>query len=124
MSIPLRAAPRCSVCAAEAASIELLDRGDPRALSGPTLVVTFAGAHSTLLEDEAVAAITRALGSCAWRELFDIDVEYAPFYCPNCETSYCEREWTEELVWDEDDPGFLDATYGTCPRGHRRMLFD
>jgi len=32
--------------------------------------------------------------------------------------AYCRSHWNTETTFDD---GFYDATYGTCPRGHRRM---
>ena len=120
----MRATPACTKCAGEAAVVELVAQGAPRALSGPTIIVSFSGEHTSLLRSEEVDAVRKALERGDWRALFAIDLEYAPFFCAECGANYCPREWREELVWDDQDPGFLDATYGTCPNGHRRMLFD
>jgi hypothetical protein len=45
-------------------------------------------------------------------------------YCPECDKAYCSDHMRTEVVMDEDDPGFYDCTYGTCPAGHRRMIDD
>jgi hypothetical protein len=45
-------------------------------------------------------------------------------YCPECDKVYCRNHMRTEVVMDEDDPGFYDCTYGTCPAGHRRMIDD
>jgi hypothetical protein len=45
-------------------------------------------------------------------------------YCPECDKAYCEEHMRMEVVMDEDDPNFYDCTYGTCPKGHRRMIDD
>jgi hypothetical protein len=51
-----------------------------------------------------------------------INEEYVHFWCPHCAATYCGEHWRPiEPVMDE---GFYDATYGTCPRGHRVMLDD
>ncbi len=53
--------------------------------------------------------------------LYEVDFEFAPFVCPKCSAVYCEEHWIVEDVYDE---GFYDCAYGTCPRGHRRVLAD
>lgn len=47
-------------------------------------------------------------------------LELAPFYCNGCALSYCQAHWKEETTFDEG--GFGGAFWGTCPRGHRRVL--
>ena len=42
-------------------------------------------------------------------------------YCPKCDSIYCSEHYTTEEEWDE---GFYDCTYGTCPKGHRRIIHD
>lgn len=42
-------------------------------------------------------------------------------YCPSCQRVYCRTHYQTEVIYDE---GFYDATYGTCPAGHRRMIDD
>ena len=54
-------------------------------------------------------------------ELRRIDWEMAPFYCPECERTYCYGDWHTYVVFDE---GFYDCTMGTCPAGHRHMVDD
>ena len=54
--------------------------------------------------------------------LRELNPEYANFWCPECSASYCKEHWAP--IEPEMDEGFYDATYGTCPRGHREMLDD
>ena len=54
-------------------------------------------------------------------KIHSIDREYVPFYCPECDESYCKDHWHR---WIEYDEGFYDADYGECPKGHKRMLYD
>jgi hypothetical protein len=42
-------------------------------------------------------------------------------FCPECDAIYCHSHYRTQVVEDE---GFYDCTYGTCPRGHRRMIDD
>jgi hypothetical protein len=54
-------------------------------------------------------------------ELRRIDRALAPFYCLECEQTYCRADWNAYVLFDE---GFYDYTMGTCPAGHRHMLDD
>jgi hypothetical protein len=54
-------------------------------------------------------------------ELRRIDWELAPFYCPECELTYCRADWDTYVLFDD---GFYDCTMGTCPAGHRHMVDD
>ena len=42
-------------------------------------------------------------------------------YCPKCDKIYC---WDHYNPVQEFDDGFYDCTYGTCPKGHTRMIDD
>jgi hypothetical protein len=51
-----------------------------------------------------------------------VDGEYANFRCPACRLAYCRNHWSD--VKAQFDEGFYDATYATCPEGHRVMIDD
>lgn len=55
------------------------------------------------------------------QNIYAIDREFAPYFCPQCDRNYCDKHWLRETLYDE---GFYDAEYGICPKGHRKMLFD
>ena len=58
-------------------------------------------------------------------ELFAIDLELAPFWCPECEAVYCGEHWTHWMEFDHDIlPAWMDSIRGICPEGHERMLED
>jgi hypothetical protein len=42
-------------------------------------------------------------------------------YCPNCDKIYCYEHYNPREEWDA---GFYDCTYGTCPEGHERIIYD
>ncbi|HUX99999.1 MAG TPA: hypothetical protein VMV49_10635 [Candidatus Deferrimicrobium sp.] len=42
-------------------------------------------------------------------------------YCPECDKIYCYSHYDTREEWDE---GFYDCTYGTCPKGHTRIIHD
>lgn len=69
-------------------------------------------------------AIVAALDAADAARLFAADEEYAPFWCPTCDASYCGEHWQSWLVLDPDDPGWFEEQRGRCPEGHERMLFD
>jgi hypothetical protein len=48
--------------------------------------------------------------------LYEIDPEYASFWCPHCKPSYCRDHWVLVRICDD---GFYDCTQGTCPSRHR-----
>lgn len=45
----------------------------------------------------------------------------ADAYCPDCDKIYCHDHYNPREVWDA---GFYDCTYGTCPDGHERIIYD
>jgi hypothetical protein len=53
--------------------------------------------------------------------LYALDREYVPFYCAECRANYSDSEWVTMPVFDK---GFFDYLDGTCPKGHRRMIYD
>lgn len=60
-------------------------------------------------------------------ELFALDFELAPFWCPDCQAVYCGDHWQHWLEFDDDPeapPAWLDSIRGRCPQGHERMLED
>jgi len=77
---------------------------------------TFTG---TLTQPEA-AAVRSAIASAA--ALYALDPELAPFYCHECDHTYCGDHWCRRDVFEDDF--FHDSIRGTCPEGHTRMLED
>lgn len=68
------------------------------------------------------AAMRHALRDTDAAALFAVDLELAPFWCPQCERSYCGEHWMRWSVFDDD--GWHDSIRGRCPHGHERMLED
>jgi hypothetical protein len=50
-----------------------------------------------------------------------IDWKLAPFFCPDCDQSYCRADWHTSVLVDD---GFYECTMGTCPGGHKHMVDD
>lgn len=42
-------------------------------------------------------------------------------YCPTCGKIYCAQHYQTREEYDE---GYYDCTYGTCPKGHKRIIHD
>jgi len=110
----------CAECGAVAGRVEVVPSpGTNR----KRLVLS--GFHSMWEEIEnggryarAVAALDAHDARGLWKE----SLEWAPFYCPECDTSYCRAHWRTWLVFD--DEGFCDCEEGLCPRGHIRKIQD
>jgi hypothetical protein len=127
----------CGECGAVAAYVVLLAPGetDPRLDPEPpgvppgvgsiqrdeTRLSISAAMGVTVSPVKAVTEVARALERADAAALSDIDPEYASFWCPRCEKSYCHEHWVLETVFDD---GFYDLTDGTCPSGHRRKVDD
>ncbi|MBN1865597.1 MAG: hypothetical protein JW808_11930 [Victivallales bacterium] len=129
----------CSACGKPAATVTLVAPGqpDPRLTPVPegfppdinmvfidTPRLSIDGgprSYTTGVDDSLVERVKAALLAGDARELFAIDREFAPFWCPKCKCCYCRNHCDSEDIFDEC---FYDATYGTCMRGHRRMLCD
>ena len=56
--------------------------------------------------------------------LYRLDLEWTPFYCPDCDACYCGDHYRHWDVFDDDDSHFHDSIRGCCPKGHERMLED
>jgi hypothetical protein len=98
---------RCALCSQEAGRLKI---------EGDELRRT---AFTSTLTQKATDGVRAAIADAA--ALHAIDPELAPFYCPECERSYCGAHWRREDVFEGD---FHDSIRGTCPEGHERMLED
>jgi len=125
MERPVAAKFWCALCGAVAATVTLLPP-DPAAGS------EFERAWRLTVEGGPVPMtvgpvrdVNRVIEGLRWQDsavLAGVDAEYANFRCPACGENYCRDHWVD--VIPEIDEGFYDATFGTCPRGHRVMLDD
>jgi hypothetical protein len=86
--------------------------------------------HETTLPMEQMPKVFEMLGKGALSELHEYLKKQTTMwdgldgYCPECDKAYCGDHIKQEVVMDDEDPGFYDCTYGTCPKGHRRMIDD
>jgi hypothetical protein len=88
------------------------------------VVEGFMGRDSTRLGAAAGDALVPVLRLGDAGLLYARDLEYAPFWCPECRKVYCSRCWRMFNVFADDLPGFLEEVRGICPEGHERMLSD
>ena len=111
----IRQAYACAECGARAA--EIVVSADEVCRDAHTGVMTMPVTPE--LRERIVAALADPAA------LLAINLELAPFWCPECEAAYCADHWRRELVFDHDPfPAWLDSIRGECPRGHERMVED
>ena len=110
----------CSACNKEAGHIRLL--GDPS--SAEIRRESFSSALTSVVPPEHFDKVRTAIANRDVRALHSLDLEYAPFFCPQCDAIYCGDHWEKWDVFDEDEPHWHDSIRGRCPKGHERMLED
>jgi predicted RNA-binding Zn-ribbon protein involved in translation (DUF1610 family) len=115
---------RCGACGGVAAKVVLVAPGqrNPRlgtvAAAGGQLFID-GGPVSVTMAPVPMEQVVAALESGNAAELFAIDREYAPFWCPKCGASYCRDHFRAKQAYVQ---GFPMSIHGTCPKGHRRTL--
>jgi hypothetical protein len=120
---------RCSLCGKVAATITLIPpnvrHADVLQPGVATLVIAdFIGRSREQVGGAQEEPLRAALKEKNAAALYELQHLWAPFYCPQCQRSYCIHHWTVVDNFDEDFPGFYDSTTGTCPEGHRRKVDD
>lgn len=102
-----------------AAKVVLVSRGVPYsdALntygSAGTLIIDFDGRVSEAVMPEDFMTLRKILEQNDPAMLYGFHPFWAPFFCPECQESYCLESW------DMGSDG-----YGTCPHGHKRKMED
>jgi hypothetical protein len=110
----------CGTCDKEAGHIRLFG-----SLSSSYVRRTsFTSVLSSAVPAEQFSELRSAIEQRDARRLHGLDLEYAPFFCPQCDAIYCGDHWKRWDVFDEDDPSWHDSIRGRCPKGHERMLED
>lgn len=104
----------CSECGESAGRLVLVH--DHLLRAGLIGLASFDLSSSSELETVRAAIQTRDLAMVR-----GANAEFAPFWCGQCERVWCRAHWKTEVMFDD---GFYDATYGTCPAGHRQLLDD
>jgi hypothetical protein len=111
---------RCGTCDKEAGHIRLF--GSPS--SSQVLRSSFTSNLYAAVPAGQFSELRSAIEKRDARRLHGLDLEYAPFFCPQCDATYCGDHWMRWDVFDEDDPSWHDSIRGRCPKGHERMLED
>src|SRR5262245_1945887 len=110
----------CSLCANEAGRVRLFGDASAAELRRDS----FTSAMSCGVAAAQFERLRAAIASRDARALHALDLEYAPFFCPQCGAVYCGAHWVRWDVFDGDDPSHHDSIRGRCPKGHERMLED
>jgi hypothetical protein len=120
---------RCAACGEMAAVVKAVsagiaaDVGPPLGLqahkSDGIVVDYFGGTTWIAASPDTITAVRGILGGDAPdpAELQRLDVELAPFYCPDCGKNYCHADWRTYVLADKSH---YASTTGTCPSGHQR----
>lgn len=111
---------QCAACDQQAGHIQLF--GSPT--SSEVRRTSFTSALISVVPAQQFHALQAIITRGDARALYKLDVEYAPFYCPQCNCSYCGVHWKQWDVFDPGDPTWHDSIRGKCPKGHERMLED
>jgi hypothetical protein len=124
---------RCAACGEMAGVVKVARAGTtvdmgppfgPESYDRDAIVVDyFFGTASRFADAATLDAVQEVVSSQAPdpMALRRIDWELAPFYCPDCDVSYCRADWETFPIFDE---GFYDCTIGICPNGHRHTVDD
>ena len=115
---------RCVLCGAEAGHLQLKIYDD--ADEATFVLRGLVGKTTQWVSRQNMTQLVRVLTAGHARELYELDTEWASFYCPECDCVYCKAHWHTRIQFDDDDDmrGWYDCTYGTCPKGHERIVDD
>ena len=134
-----RATYLCGACGKVAATVTLVPPGQPdpapareaprvrpaterpSAMSGWVRLAIDGGPVGLTRGPVPMEQVVIALGTGDAAALFELEQEYAPFWCPRCRASYCREHYRS---WPVFDDGFFDCFRGVCPKGHERILQD
>jgi hypothetical protein len=120
----IRAEYLCRACSAIAGQAELKIYTD---YDEATLIVSgIVNRVTTWVGTDHIPHVADFLTRGDAAALFKWEHDSASFYCPTCNSVYCQSHWRIETKFDDEPelPGWYDCTYGTCPQGHRRMIDD
>ena len=79
------------------------------------------GSMAVALATNEVDSVRAALESDDVATFFLRDSELVPWWCPQCQASYCGSCWSTMTLFDD---GYFDEVRGRCPVGHERKLWD
>lgn len=113
----------CRLCGTTASEQSLLLAGPGRALLWSWTFMSAVERHLAI-PSAAFDTIVSALATQDANALYRFNFEMAPFYCPDCDATYCGAHWIRWGEFDPEAPMFHDCIRGRCPEGHERMLED
>jgi len=129
----------CSVCGQEASLVTFVPAGQPDPRLTPETPdmpqgISMLGSDQARLSihggpvsytigvsGNKVELVKAALLARSAAQLYALDYQYAPFWCRECKHCYCREHYPSYAAYDD---GHFDCYYGTCPKGHKRMLSD
>ena len=119
-ALTARAIFTCSVCGGQVGAV------DVRSSEGLTRIrrASFTSVLTREIDAPGLPRLHAAVAAGDAAAVFAVDPELAPFYCPECDASYCGDHWERWDVFDEELPAWHESIRGRCPRGHERMLED
>ena len=88
------------------------------------VIDSFVGEQISRLSTSDAGRVVQFLRHGDIQNLYRMDEEYAPFYCPKCDAVYCGDCWRQWPVFADDYPGWFEEMRGVCPAGHQRRLTD
>src|SRR5215475_6108656 len=87
----------CALCGQQAGTIRLgLRHGELWAYRE-----SFTSNMECRVSPDAAVRLRSALAVADARAVYEIDIELASFYCPNCSASYCGEHWRRWDVFDD-----------------------
>jgi hypothetical protein len=107
----------CSRCNESAGIVQLFGPQDNAKL----VRTSFTSRLTTGVDAASFDDLRRAILAGDAAALYRHDLEFASFYCPQCNACFCGTHWRH---WEVFDDGFHDCIRGVCPEGHERMLED
>lgn len=115
---------KCRECQSLAASMELSSLPNQSEQQALLTTTGFIGLVKEVVFGDKLQNIYEIFRAGKPQELFDLESMLIPFYCPICKASYCYKHWNVLEVFDSDFDGWYDCSYGTCPKGHKRLVDD
>ncbi len=107
----------CAICNKSAGTIQLMGTS-----ASPEIKrVSFTSHLGGRIKSDQFERLRDALLRKDAQSIYELNLEWASFYCPKCKASYCGDHW---ISWDVFEDGFHDCIRGQCPSGHERMLED
>ena len=116
---------KCKDCGERAEAVELIPAkgGERNTVSSGAVVYDQGSSTSALLPQEYEPAL-KAVEAGDAKALHAVHPRYASMYCPPCSGCYCLAHWKREQLPDPNGDAYsmYYDTYGTCPKGHRRLM--